>query len=715
MKAVKTSLALAVASAFITPLTLANNNQAMEVITVQSDYRQLNLHESTSALSVLSSEDIALRSAQNLEEIVATLPNINFASGAQRARYYQIRGIGERSQFIQPMNSSVGLIVDDIDFSGIGSIASTYDIGQVEVYRGPQGTRFGANALAGIMYMQSNAPTDEFESSMRLTSGNYNSYGAGLVVSGPANDKVNYRMAVEQYKSDGYMENIHLDREDTNNRDELSLRGKLAIQASKDLTIDLALMHFNFDNGYDAFSLDNNRTTYSDNPGFDKQNSTAMSAKFTYTANKAFTIEAVTSMSFSDLDYGYDEDWAFGEYEWRPDDWDNDIYNPDPCITPTGCLAEADGYSSTDHYFRERNNFSGEVRFISNPGEEIFNNSTSWVAGAYVKHETEDLRRQYTYLDADYLSEFDASSYALFAQLETSITQKLKLISGLRFEHRISDFTNSDGVVDKPSDDMLGGKAVLSYQLDNNNQVYASINRGFKAGGVNADGTLPADLRTYDPEYVWNYEVGYKANFLNNTASVRTAVFYMEREDIQISSYNLVERPDGSSEFTSYWANAAQGYNRGIEVEGNWFINEAVEVYGALGLLDTEFSGFTYKDGTEETGRDQAHAPNFQMNLGVNYYPNDNWLVNVSVDSKDGFYFSDSHSEKSSTATVFNGSVTYFAPNWHIKAWVRNMFDKEYATRGFYFGNDPRDGYTDKAYYQFGEPAVFGVTFDYQF
>ncbi len=712
---VKSSLALAIAAS-ISMSAIAENNskseQNIEVITVQSDYRQLSLHESTSALSVLSEQDLALRSAQNIEEVIASIPNINFASGSQRARYYQIRGIGERSQFTQPMNASVGLIIDDIDFSGIGSVASTYDIAQVEVYRGPQGTRFGANALAGVMYMRSNDPTEDFESSMRLTAGNYNSMGAGLTVSGPANDLVNYRMSVEQYKSDGFMENSYLGRDDTNNRDELSLRGKLAIKASDDLTIDLALVHFNFDNGYDAFSLDNNRETLSDEPGYDKQRTTAMSAKFTYEAFQGFTVEAISSMAFSDLAYGYDEDWAYGEYEWISDEPE---YTPDPCISPTGCLADFDGYSSTDHYLRDRNNYSGELRLISKPGQEIFNGTTAWVAGIYTKHETENLTRIYTYASSDYSSEFDATSFSTFAQLESQISKKITLVTGLRYEHRRSDFSNSDNVVDKPSDDMLGGKVVLSYQLDTNNSVYSSINRGFKAGGVNADGSLPAEFRTYDPEYVWNYEVGYKANLLNNTASIRTAVFYMDREDIQISTYRLSEHGNNGSEFTSYFANAAQGYNKGIEVEGNWFISDALELYGAVGLLETEFSGLIDEDGNEVASRDQAHAPNFQVNLGVNYYPNDNWLVNVSFDSKDGFYFSDSHNEKSSTVSLFNGSVTYFAQNWQLRVWARNMFDKDYASRGFYFGNDPRDGYTSKAYYQLAEPAVVGVTFDYQF
>ena len=135
--------------------------------------------------------------------------------------------------------------------------------------------------------MSSYEPTDEFESSFRLKAGNYNSFGASAFISGPASDSVNYRLTAEKYKSDGYVHNGYLKKDNTNNQDELSLKGKVSIAASNDWQIDLSLIHHDFDNGYDTFSLDNNRTTLSDEPGFDKQKTTAGSAKFTYSGFNA--------------------------------------------------------------------------------------------------------------------------------------------------------------------------------------------------------------------------------------------------------------------------------------------------------------------------------------------------------------------------------------------------------------------------------------------
>ncbi|MCJ8295440.1 MAG: TonB-dependent receptor [Colwellia sp.] len=676
-----------------------NNN--VETITVTSDFRQQSLQKAPVSMSVLTDIDIKQRNAKHLEELIAISPNVNFASGSQRARYYQIRGIGERSQFKEPINPSVGMIIDEIDFTGIGSVASLFDVKQAEVFRGPQGTRFGANAIAGMINITTNEPTEDFEGAVQLGVGNYNTYDLGVALSGPASDSVNYRLAVNQSNSDGYMENVHLQRDDTNNRDELSIRGKLAIEASNDLTIDLAGFYFDFDNGYDAYSLDNTRETYSDEPGFDQQETAAFSAKFNYQGFDSATVLVIISSSDSDLAYGYDEDWAY-------------VGISDPAVIENPDYAYWE-YTSTDHYYRDKAVLTSELRAISKQGQEIFNGSTAWVAGAYFKQDDEDLLRQYTYADGDFTSTNERTSMAAYGQLDTQLSERWSLISGLRIENYSADYNNSDLFNDSIDDTMVGGKLVLSYQQSQDSLWYASINRGYKAGGHNTDGTLPEDLRTFNPEYLLNYELGYKVSLLDNSAYVRSSVFYMDREDVQVSSSKTIEREDGSSEFISYLGNAATGTNYGVEVEAAWQLNNFVNVYGSFGLLETEFNDFINAEGESLDGREQAHAPNYQFNVGINILPTENWLINLSVDGKDSFYFSDSHDEQSESVALLNASIAYIQDNWQVKLWGRNLTDKEYANRGFYFGNDPRDGYTAKQYTQLSEPLIFGASLDYQF
>jgi iron complex outermembrane receptor protein len=689
----------------------SNNPDNIETITVNSDFRQQNLQNAPTSMSVLTDIDIKQRNAKHLEELIAVSPNVNFASGSQRARYYQIRGIGERSQFQEPINPSVGVIIDEVDFTGIGSVASLFDVKQAEIFRGPQGTRFGANAIAGMINITTNEPTEDFEGTVQLGVGNYNTYDMGVALSGPATDSVNYRLAVNQSNSDGYIENIYLQDDDTNNRDELSIRGKLAIEASDNLTIDLAGYYFDFDNGYDTFSLDNTRETLSDEPGFDQQETAAFSAKFTYQGFDSATILAIISNADSDLAYGYDEDWAYVG-----------ISAPDVIENPDYAYFE---YTSTDHYYREKAVLTTELRAISNQGQEIFNGSTDWVAGIFYKQDDEDLLRQYTYADGDFTSTNESKSIAVYGQLDTQLAEKWSLISGLRIENRTADYNNSELFNDTIDDTMVGGKVVLSYQQNEDSLWYASINRGYKTGGNNTDGTLPDDLRTFEPEYLMNYEIGYKVALLNNDAYIRSSLFYMDRTDMQVKSSKTIIRDDSSAEFISYLGNATSGSNYGAEIESAWTINDYVNIYGSIGLLNTEFDQFIDDEGNSLTGEEQAHAPNYQFNVGINYQPTDEWLFNISVDGKDEFYFSDTRyydgqpipkeDITSEAVVLLNASISYLQDNWQFKVWSRNLTNKDYANRGFYFGNDPRDGYTPKQYTQLSEPLVFGASLNYQF
>ena len=120
------------------------------------------------------------------------IPNLNFAASDSRARYFQIRGIGERSGYQGTPNTSVAFLIDDIDYSGQGGIATTFDVDQIEVYRGPQGSRIGANALAGLIYIRTKEPTSSFEGTSELMIGNYGSRSTGIAFGGPISENQEY-------------------------------------------------------------------------------------------------------------------------------------------------------------------------------------------------------------------------------------------------------------------------------------------------------------------------------------------------------------------------------------------------------------------------------------------------------------------------------------------------------------------------------------------
>ena len=131
-------------------------------VITSADFRPSTAVETPVSLTEINRETIEARSAQHLEEVLNLAPNVNVSSGASRGQYYQIRGIGERSQFNAPLNPSVGLSIDGIDFSRTGGAATLFDVESVEVLRGPQGTKFGTNGLAGTIAIRSTEPTKDF-------------------------------------------------------------------------------------------------------------------------------------------------------------------------------------------------------------------------------------------------------------------------------------------------------------------------------------------------------------------------------------------------------------------------------------------------------------------------------------------------------------------------------------------------------------------------
>jgi outer membrane receptor protein involved in Fe transport len=660
----------------------------IEEIIVTGEFRSDPIDSLPSSVSVATSEQIQGLEAQHLEQVLTTMPNVNFASGASRGRYFQIRGVGETEQFIAPLNPSVGTIIDHVDFSGIATVSTLYDVSQVEVFRGPQGTLYGANALAGLINVTTNGPTKEFAAGATIEGGDYDTRSAGAYVSGPLTDSLEGRLAVQKYDSDGYIHNAFLHRDNTNDYDELTIRGKLHWDAGERTEFDFTLGYIDVNNGYDAFSLSNNRTTLSDQPGQDTQKSQFGSVIGTFSQPETFVVQTILAHSASDINYGYDEDWTFTGF--------------DP-----------NGYASTDLYQRDWTTSSAEVRLISNDAGRVFGDTTDWAVGLYGLEQDEKLHRVYTFLTSDFLSAFRIQRASIFGQTETHLSDVTNLTFGLRLERHEADYHDNDGVRFEPNDNLWGGRVALSHLIRANTMVYASVSRGYKSGGFNTDGTLDADLRQFDPETLVNAEIGVKGNWFDDTLVGRLALFYMWREDMQVDTSITRVRPDGSSEFIEYTGNAASGDNYGLEAEVRYRPTQRLELFGSLGLLSSEYHNFVNGSGEELNGRQQAQAPSYQFFASAKYDWSGGWFARVAVEGKDAYYFSDSNSFQSKPYELAHVSAGYARDHWSITGWMHNVFDKKYAVKGYYFGNDPRFDYVPTGYIQLGEPRRVGITLDW--
>jgi iron complex outermembrane receptor protein len=271
-------------------------------------------------------------------------------------------------------------------------------------------------------------------------------------------------------------------------------------------------------------------------------------------------------------------------------------------------------------------------------------------------------------------------------------------------------------------DNLFAASVGVDYKLSGN-LVYANVSRGYKAGGFNIDQRLPATSRAYKPEFNINYELGLKGGAYDGKANLSLTVFYMQRDDAQVSDFVIFNEfvDDGTADgttrqsFADAVGNAGSGINKGIEVSSTWDINDDWLVVANVGYLDATLSEYTQSNGNIIPLQEQAQAPKYTGYLSSSYRINEQFSWFVDLDVKDDHRFSDGHEERSPFTAVVNSELAWDAHPFQIKVWVKNMFDRKVFTRGFGgFSNDPRADYAvPEPYYQFGQARQVGITFTY--
>ncbi len=654
---------------------------AIDEITVTADYRERSLVEVPLSISSMSEKFISEVAVQHFEELVNLVPNMNWSGDGHRARYFQIRGVGELEQYQGAPNPSIGFLIDDIDFSGIGSIATLFDIQTVEVLRGPQGSRYGASALGGLIYMRSTEPSVERNGRLQLTVGNDDALSFAAAIGGAlyGSESASFRVSAQKHQSNGFRDNTFLNRDDTNGRDETSLRGKAHFEPTETVDIDVSLLYSNTDNGYDAFSLDNSNTVLSDKPGKDAQESVGAAIRLDWRAFSDLTATSVTSFADSRIDFSFDADWGNAE-SWAPVTYDY--------------------VSSND---RTRRTASQEFRL----------GSEQWLIGVYAFDLVDEILTVnlgdyydplYDWtdtLDDRFGSDYEASSVALFGQYDHDLMEATRLSAGFRIEHRSTDYFDTGGLTTAPSETMWGGEIGISRDFSALT-AYASLAKGYRAGGFNL-GAVPAGKRDFGSEEMWTIETGIKALLLDSRLHMNAAVFQYRRNEQQVrTSTQLI--PGDPASFVFFTDNTGEGNALGVEVDARWFPADDWELYASLGLIDA----------TLQSGREQAHAPSFTFAAGLAYRNPNGFFARLDASAKDAFYFDVSHDQKSEPYQLLNARIGLEAEFWLVSLWGRNLFDQKYAVRGFYFGNEPPD-FPDTLYTRSGDPRQMGITIEKRF
>jgi iron complex outermembrane receptor protein len=701
----------------------AAGDPQLDEIVVTATLRSEPAIDVPASVTVLDRQTLVDAGRANFADVLGLIPNLNWAGDTSLPRYFQLRGIGELEQYQGAPNPSVGFLMDDIDFSGLGTVGTLYDLDQAEVLRGPQATRYGANALAGLIYLRSAEPTATFYSRVDLSGGAYGTNSQGAVISGPADSlDSGFRVAVQRYYTNGYYHDLYLNRDDTNRQDEDTVRAKWLFTPSDTLRIELTALHIAVDNGYDAFAIDNSRNTRSDQPGVDSQHSTGVSIRAHYLPGDAVGVTVIGTYAKSIINYSYDGDWG------NPDLW----------------APVANVYQYSEIQDRDRSTKTLELR-TGTESERAF----GWLAGLYVNQLDESLRDlslgdyQPLGLPADPANDqsdnlidsgYRARNLALFGELDGDLRPDLHWSAGLRgerwtarYDGTTTDFlgtntgytnapvapTQIESVTPaslSPVNNLWGGHASLTYKPGMNQSVYATISRGYKSGGFNLSQGLLPDQLAFNPETDVNYETGYKAELAARRLKLNADIFYLSRRDAQIKT-SFQSDPTNPDAFVYYTGNAASGHNYGFEGDFEWRATDTVAVGGDLGLLQTHFEDFV-QQGTSGTttvavSRELANAPHWQAALNATYRDPRGPFGRIDVTGMGGYYFDlPPNSTTSHAYGLLHAKIGWETARWSADLSGRNLLDKRYPVRGFDFGDVPPN-FPNQVYIQLGEPRTW--------
>jgi iron complex outermembrane receptor protein len=669
-----------------TPLT------PLEEVVVTADLRPLPSGRRPGGATVIAQSDIRDGAVVHLEELLPQVPSLSWAGASSRPRYFQLRGVGELEQYQGAPNPSVGFLVDEIDFSAIGMIATLFDVDQVEVLRGPQGTRYGANALGGLIKLKTREPEARASFDLEAGFGDDGLWTAGAVAGGalPLAELAGaWRAVLHRARSDGFRDNRHLGRDDTNGRDETQARLRIRVADEGRWQADLGILHADFDNGYDAFAIDNSFHTLSDRPGRDAQRSDGAFLDVNGSLGPALDWRSITTWADSDIVASFDGDWG------NDADW--------------GDAGPYDFFSQT---LRGRRAFSQDLRLSADAGR------WAWIAGAWwselteTNHVTDDGR----YLEDAFVVELDsryrATSTALYGQLEWRLHDDTTLAAGLRVEKRDADYRDSAGVAFDPADTLWGGELTATRRLGAAHSVWATVARGFRAGGFNIGPSVPPARSEFDPEYLWSAETGWKTRNASGSRSGDLNVFYTRREHQQVAT-SLQLDPENPLTFLFLTENAARGESWGIEASAALQAAPGISLDAMLSWMESRFIGY-FNGERDLDGRAFAHAPEWKAALGATWRHPAGWMARLDLSGEAGFYFDTSHDQRADSRFLASLRAGYEAERWSVQIWVRNLFDERYPVRGFFFGNEPPD-FPTRLYLRWGDPRQVGVTLRYTF
>jgi iron complex outermembrane recepter protein len=628
----------------------------LQPLTVTAERTERSLMDTATSVAVFDSNTIEQRPGmKSANDLLKNVPNVVAPSTSNIAP--AVRGVDGTGPaqgidaFLAGTRPRLNMQVDGRPLSAneiIYGDVPLWDIEQVEVLRGAQSTLQGRNAMAGTVAMRTKDPTYDFEVGGRVIGGDFDRRGVSGMVSGPlVEDQVAFRVAFDHQVSESFVNFEKIPGQgDPKEFESTTARAKLLIEpeAWEGFSSTITLAHSNQQGpqteGVDRPAKDH-ETSFPFMPMFNPE-STGGIVDTKWQINDSWTLENTTSITSIDI-----------ARKALPGDGNVDLDALEIMSEPRVRFTGLDGRLNALGGVYVFNNEQDE--FIDSLGGGSFDDSTTTVAlfGEGTLTVFED---------------FDITIGARYEREDRRRTGSLPGVPGF------GPFVND---LDKTYEAFLPKFGVAWHPIDELT-VGAVVSRGYNGGGAGFAFDFPFTAYTYKPEYVWTYETYARAELLDKKLTLTGNVFYSRYKDMQVP-LDLNPLPD---EWAFVIRNADRVETYGAELGARWLALPGLELFGEIGLLETEIEKYT---GSEFQGNDLALAPNVTADFGFLYRHESGF--ELSADARySGDYFStivNREDEEVDSYWVLNAQAGYtFGADGNVRifGFVNNILDSQDPT-----------------------------------
>jgi outer membrane receptor protein involved in Fe transport len=677
-----------------TSILFANSTEevTLDEVTITGGKIDRNLQDTVSSIQVFN-EQLVLNNS-NLSDMYSIFQQTSNVSRADRDSF-TIRGINNKgvgSSHTGPKTINIELdgVSLGVDASKENAI-STWDISQVEVFKGPQSTVQGRNSLAGAVVLKTNDPEFDANGAAQLSVGTHNKQ-VSIMQTGKVTDNLALRISADKKNLDGFVNNNKLDDNKFNSTEVLNLRAKLLYLLDNDASAKLTINKLQYLEDGDSRVSKDKQSTWNTR-GYYNTDAMNYSLEIQFPITDKWSFTSVSSYEEEDLSRRIDNDGFDGNV-----------------------LADV---------YRDRDTQSQEFRF------NYIGSSSKSIIGLY--HSQGKSENDTTIDDIDGSSVFNGllldyvqngkdnyTNSAIFFNTDYYLNDQLTLILGARWDKdrreddvalsttRSNDLGAFNGAVDLgiASAGLSGSndgtnettnfipKIGLNYKINDNINAGFTYSEGYRPGGRGTN-PISGETKEYDTENTENIELSLRSLWLDKRLTINANVFYTKWKDQQVS-----EQGDTTSVFDVYTTNAGQSTLKGIEIDTQYSVNNEVNIYGSLGYIKAQFD--EYKDDGANTpydysGNDLEHTPTVTANIGANFRNNLGYFVGGNVSYIGSSYEDSANTQKINSFQIVNVKVGYEQKQWAVYVYANNLFDKNYVVNNY--GDDE---------YEFGDPRVLG-------